>query len=273
MAALVRTSCDSGVGWNLAKRIFAGGSDGHHSSLIFPNQKWLKSAAIRVLERACNLHVNMVEDALGDEKKAISLQGNAYRCILANHRPFCFKKHFEYHFFNFFYPEFAEEFVGYAFKNLEYIRAVVPPCVLFAIISTWSNAWCSAPRFQEGFGTCWICDVCLGTDSIHHYGECRIAWETFCAKYGIQVRRRNLFSFLCVDPDMEKENLIFQAVHMYAVKHAFDHARSSGKRIPLAGASSIVWEGHRTAMLYSKQLRKMFHEKWSSNGSDYPISG
>ena len=63
---------------------------------------------------------------------------------------------------------FCEDIVGH-----------VPPCVLFAVINTFSNGWTTEARFQKSVSDCLLCYECSGVDSLDHYASCIVAWRIF----------------------------------------------------------------------------------------------
>ncbi len=194
----------------------------------------------------------------------VSIQKHAYSFLLANHFPFDYRRHVEWHFGKLFCEEFSEQYVEYALNNVKGIKNIVPPRVLFVLIQTWSNDWCSASRFQEGMFFVWLCNDCLGDDSILHYSSCKHGWDMFESKFRSGITRRNAFSLLCVDPELSLEQCTFLAIHLYALKRAVDTNRNRGVRPPKASVPSLLWQGHKTAMMYSSKVREMFRDHWNS---------
>ena len=95
---------------------------------------------------------------------------------------------------------------------LKSISQKVPPCVVFALLATWCNAWCTTKRFQgrmEAF-TCKICSDCGGKDSVEHYARCLYQWQVFKDRIK-HSSAETLTNFLVLDCDEDKD-MIFTLV-------------------------------------------------------------
>lgn len=62
--------------------------------------------------------------------------------------------------------ELSEAHARRAIFVLHFLRGQVPPCVLHAVFTTWTNAWCTDRRFQQDLRDCALCDSCKGKDEI-----------------------------------------------------------------------------------------------------------
>ena len=137
-----------------------------------------------------------------------------------------------------------------------------PPCVVFCLIATWCNAWCTGRRFQDRSGKCHLCSWCDGEDSLEHYVTCNYHWEVFTNKLRKYSVERSLEAFLvlgCCSTD----DKVFHACHVYAVKRAVDIRRKGGVLSSCQQAYNLVWQGHQNAALYHSALNKRYMHIWA----------
>ena len=99
---------------------------------------------------------------------------------------------------------------------LHALRGHVPPCVIFAVINTWLNGWCTARRFQRGEHHCCI-GQCSGADELEHYVMC--PFFRGCALHFLDINFRiaSLAQFLGVD-GVSGHSTVLTAIHMYATR-------------------------------------------------------
>eukprot|EP00973_Karenia_brevis_P014737 2012532-Karenia_brevis.AAC.1 len=150
-----------------------------------------------------------------------------------------------------------------AYQVLLGIRECVPPCVIFCLLSTWCNAWCTKRRFQSS-GPCVLCQSCDGEDSLEHYAECPFQWQTLATKLRKPLHPQSLVRFLALAAD-DIEEATIQACHIYAVKRAVDIRRVGQEHTDTNDLQQLIWHGHRTAALYHSGLAKMYRKIWQNN--------
>ena len=76
------------------------------------------------------------------------------------------------------------------------ISKIVPPCVVFCVVSAWCNGWATAARFQVKNSKCQAHVECEGKDDVRHYAKCPYLWNTFKActgMYHIESSDRSFF--------------------------------------------------------------------------------
>ena len=156
----------------------------------------------------------------------------------------------------------AQMFAARAKHLINAVHAHVPPCVLYCLINTWWNGWCTNRRFQ-GNGRCRLSESCEGDDSLEHYAECASHWEVFAKKLRKPIGQSSIFRFFGLDVT-GIDDMIFHVCHIYAVKRAVDIRRRT--REDLRGGAeeleALIWHGHRTAALYHGGLAKRYSQIW-----------
>ena len=139
---------------------------------------------------------------------------------------------------------------------LESIYTHVPPCVIFCLVSTWCNAWCTNRRFQQK-GRCQLCLECHGEDSLEHYACCNFHWDVFARKTKQPNISRSVQSFFVLSAQNEDE-MVLQACHVYAVKRAVDHRRYDTGIRSLEWVQNLIWNGHCTAAMFHRGLARRY---------------
>ena len=82
---------------------------------------------------------------------------------------------------------------------IEKLKKEVPACVLAALVRSWFNGWCTARRFQQGRGSCWLAEECAGEDSLEHYCRCAWSWSGARSRLRVDDSRRQLGRFLLLE--------------------------------------------------------------------------
>ena len=152
-------------------------------------------------------------------------------------------------------------YAAYGAKLIEDIAGKVPPCVHFAVLLTFFNGWCTSARFQEEDRVCWLCFECDGPDRLEHYAACPHQWRTFAKKFRKSVFPMSLPRFLGLYA-ATVEMKVIHATHMYAVLSAVNSRRAKQIISGPDEAEALVWQGHRTAQVYSKPLQKVYANSW-----------
>ena len=170
--------------------------------------------------------------------------------------PFDFNQILAHKLSRWFSTDMVPIMVGRAVKLIACVHQHVPPCVLFCLLCTWSNAWCTTRRFQESEAHCLLHSECDGEDSVEHYAVCKYQWNVFAAK----LHRPNRPKSVCRSFALEEESaddMVFQVCLMYAVKRAVGtlrRERSTATHVYF----KLIWQGHRTAALYHEGLAKRY---------------
>jgi len=169
----------------------------------------------------------------------------------------------EEQFSGWFSIEHSSTFASRAVNIMSYIRNKVPPCVIFTLISAWSNGWATGRRFQARGTRCCIHRDCQGEDSIEHYGECIEPWSAFCSKTGIHLEQ-NLENFLVVGSE-ESQSWVFLACHLYAVKRAADFGRACSPCSSSVEVRNLIVGGYKVAATHSNGLASRYAALWNGH--------
>ena len=138
---------------------------------------------------------------------------------------------------------------------------IAPPCVLFCLMATWCNAWCTARRFQSQVSKCHLCRECNGNDCLEHYAICEAQWKMATSRLQL---RRGAFSFqrfLGLDPEHFDE-VELQVCHVYAVKRSVDARRHMPDDGNGSSPSRILWDGHKVVATHSTAMRRRYDQIW-----------
>ena len=239
--------------------------------LIHIHRGWWDIAAANLLHGHTSNHT--IEDIvylIGEANVTIDnittkpeFQKLVYRAILQKNLSFSLEESLRYRFVRceWFDAGVADYLAPKAACFLRDVATHVPPCVLFAVICTYFNGWCTSDRFQELEEVCLLCNDCDGFDSIEHYACCIFAWKVYGSKFRKPIFPRSLVRFLGLSTD-EIDDKVLYACHMYAVKFAVDFRRRAGTTSGPHQVGSLVWQGFKTASLHHKGLAKRFTEMW-----------
>ena len=146
---------------------------------------------------------------------------------------------------------------------LQELSNKVPPCVLFSAINTFFNGWTTTARFQCNSQVCMLCLECDGNDSIEHYGTCPYMWRAFAQKFGVSCFPMCLERFFGLYAKSIEERMIYFC-NMYAVRSATNLRRKKQVITSQEVLPKLLWEGHKTAALVHKEVRKLHKSMWDS---------
>ena len=235
--------------------------------LIHPFPDWIESCAVSTLLRARNSvsWADIVGDQNADDVRANKLvQSCAYGVLLRRNCPFDLTAAIKHRFIlrNWVCERDAGFYAHKAKLLLSTIHNLVPPCVMFAMYNTLFNGWTTSARFQAVDKVCWLCFNCNGHDCIEHYGSCMYQWRVFASKCKKSIFPCSLLRFLGLFAE-HTNDMVLHACHVYAVRSAV-HLRLREQIISDEQAvSSLIWQGHRTAALQHRNLRKRYSEIWN----------
>jgi len=198
----------------------------------------------------------------GKGRPCVSLQSALYKFLLPRMHPFVLKDALRAKFARWFDHTEVDVVTSHAITVLDRIYRIVPPCVLFSLLSTWCNAWCTPHRFQGPDGQCFLCSDCTGADVLEHYAVCKYHWRASAKRLRMNPEPRSLLRFLGLDPNHLHEADL-QACHVYAVKRAADTRRRAQIRHPASMLDKLVWEGHKTVAAFSPAMCKRYRSLWT----------
>jgi hypothetical protein len=151
-------------------------------------------------------------------------------------------------------------------RVVAHLENKVPPCVLAALARSWLNGWCTARRFQQGNGKCWLCEECTGDDSIEHYSRCHWSWHTAQRRLRIDSTLRGIGPFLLLESCALKDTPLL-ALNLYAVYSATNYFRSLGRRGRMGEAHQHMAASYTKAGLLSQHLAKRIRNVWDRQAS------
>ena len=151
-----------------------------------------------------------------------------------------------------------------ASRTLSRIRSLCPPCVLWAVVRTWFNGWCTLRRFQaRQRHSCFLSSTCSGEDSIEHYLRCPIVHAVAAKKLRLLHLRRRPGDMLLLDGGYyDDSQLALTAVLLYAAYTSTNQLRHKDQRISEAEGEKVVWCAVRKAGLQSRRLSGIINRIW-----------
>ena len=267
-AAMIRTAYCTVPDFQNGLKVIAEGGMCEEASLLHPFKDWLDNCATMKLKEACD-QFNVDEFRIWWQispdmplRNMNRFQGKLYSFLLPRWFPFDIICGLEAKFQRWYANDNARIFAERAVTILKSIQQEVPPCVIFALLATCCNAWCTAKRFQGRTVpfACRLCSDCGGEDSLEHYARCPLQWQVFKNRLG-RSSDETLTAFMALDCD-HVEDMVFHACHVYAVKQAVDTGRIRGIANSVVQASRRIWQGHRTAAIHNKSLSARYHRIW-----------
>ena len=248
--------------WKHGTEILEQGAKDDDAYLMHPFEGWLQGCAVVKLREACadtrlnNMRVTVNEDM--KKQGQMGLQTVACRHLLPIMHPFDLIRALSNKFTRWFPEQDAQMFAGRANHLAQAVYSQVPPCVLYCLINTWFNGWCTNHRFQ-GTGKCVLCDRCDGEDSLEHYAICSYQWRVFSNKLRRSCHPYTISRFFGLEADTI-DDMVFYVCHIYAVRRGIDirHRVAGGTAASDDQVDALVWNGHRTAALYHRGLNRRY---------------
>ena len=266
-SALLKTALTI-EGWQEAHQGLHFERRGDDDLFSFPFPQWLDTLAVVNLQKVAE-GFKQSESAAplrdrvnSNEMGCLDLQKRLYEYFLPKMHPLCFKRTLRNKFSKWFPAEALDEMTEHATKVLNKLSRLVPPCVMFALLSTWCNAWCTSARFQDRGGVCWLCSDCPGEDRIEHYGVCNAQWDILVRRLRVRQQPQSLLRFVCLDSSCFGE-VELQACHVYAVKRAIDTRRGQAVRFGANALNHALWEGHKIVCTHSNTMLRRYRKQWT----------
>ena len=172
-------------------------------NIFFPFKAWWEGLSVVTLKRAVDAFDSReFARSLGESTFTLDLdlQKKFYDFSLPQMHPLRFENALRAKLARWFEGDALDSAVAQARRVLNKIAQTAPPCVLFCLLCTWCNAWCTSQRFQNKDGACWLCQDCQGPDSMEHYAECPYQWIVAMKKLNMQKQPSTLLQFLGLDP-------------------------------------------------------------------------
>ena len=140
-----------------------------------------------------------------------------------------------------------------------------PPCVVWAVVRTWMNGWCTGRCFQcSREHSCVLSRDCSGEDSIEHYLCCSVVRAVALRKLHLRAAAGCPSALLLLDGDYPNETqAALAATLLYAVYTNTNRARHSKSRPSAEHSFDDIWCGVRRAGMQSRKLSKLVKEIWA----------
>ena len=232
------------------------------ASFIHPFKGWLEGCAVVKLREICtDIRFRDVRASINKdmgEQRHMELQPVIYKHLLPIMHPFSLIQALSKKFTRWFSEQDAQMFAGRANHLVQAVYSQVPPCVLYCLINTWFNGWCTSRRFQVS-GKCLLDAQCAGEDSLEHYAICSYHWKVFSKRLRRSCHPYSISRFFGLDADTI-DDMVLHVCHIYAVRRGVDiqHRGTNGAAAGDDQVEALVWNGHRTAALFHCGLAKRY---------------
>ena len=133
----------------------------------------------------------------------------------------------------------------------------VPPCVLYAVLITWLNGWCTSRRYQQSVGKCRLYPECEGLDELEHYVRCPFAWEA-APRFAHLGDAPTTLQEALVLGQCDADTCVRRAVMIYAIYGTFNAARAADSRLSRQVLALKLLERFRTASQMHPFISRLF---------------
>jgi len=227
---------------------------------------WSLHQTDRILEQSRimnNGHVIdiSVRDGMLSERK-FKLQRCVYNSLLPSLIKFSLHKYLLRKFTRWYSREVSESYAHQAIRVLHALHGRVPPCVLHALFTTWTNAWCTDRRFQQDLRDCVLSPSCRGKDEIEHYLICTHGFSMIRSKLRLPTAPNNAAHSMLLSSRVG-DDTVLSAVSVYAVRGVVHKMRALNQRA--SNVQKHLWEQVRVAALYSSTLKEKLGTLWANS--------
>ena len=145
------------------------------------------------------------------------------------------------------------QFVSERIVSICKIMSRAPPCLRYAVLAMWSNAWCTDGRFQI-VSACPFCDDANAVNDLSHFCVCENFWKFMHNKMFLDLHCSASNFFL---PGCEDVNSILKwASSIYALYSQLNAFRQSQSPVRDYDSLKVLLWGHcKVASLHCKHLR------------------
>ena len=159
-----------------------------------------------------------------------------------------------------------------ATATITQVRSCCPPCVLWAVVRTWMNGWCTARRFQKrGTRGCLLSAECKGEDSIEHYLRCEVVRDVARKKFRLVTCKDHAGDLLLLNGGYSDEKHVAKAAALlYAVYITTNAARHQTGSASSANGEQQIWNSIRKAGLQSRRLAAILAQIWATDPPQPP---
>ena len=151
-------------------------------------------------------------------------------------------------------------------RTLARIRNTCPPCVVWAVVRTWFNGWCTHRRFQDRRrNSCLLSCDCGGEDSIEHYLRCAVVRQVAVQKLRLEHILQDPGYLLLLDGGYDDDSSIALAASLlYGVYSATNQLRHHACHVSGEVGAQTLWCAIRKAGLQSRRLAGILKEIWAT---------
>ncbi len=128
------------------------------------------------------------------------------------------------------------------------LESHVPPCVRYAVVALWSNAWVTSGRFQQE-APCLFCGQ--EKDDLGHLACCPLVWRFFFERMFL-ICLRDIENFFLID-SRDEINVAKWAMGIYALYMHHNDCRIK------ASSGPIDWDIFRAACWGHCKIASLFH--------------
>lgn len=256
---MLKTACNGSVEWRRWPFHISKVQEKMEASLVPSFPRWRSYSAIGCFEDVVKEFgdketiIKWIQDAgIYEEKQLLKI---IYSKMLAMKHPSSLVDFFSRRLQYWFRDIDAKRFAAKMPMIINNVFKCIPPCVQFAVVNTWLNGWPTNRRLHLPFAWCRLCGGCYGEDSLNHYWESPHQSCFLGPQFQKQNSTRKAAYFLFDDESFEC--LCIRSCHIYAVRKAFNAARSMGCRFTREECQSHIKAGHKTCRLLSNEICKI----------------
>ena len=140
---MLKTAITLQPSWENGLQVLYEGSRDDDAYLQHPMMTWMSQCAVVKLGSINNKWRPILKECSHTD----NLNNYLYGKLLNMMHPFDIEKEFTRQFSRWAATDDAEVFAKRAKCLLDVIQTHIPPCVLFCLIATWCNGWCTSRRF------------------------------------------------------------------------------------------------------------------------------
>jgi len=224
---------------------------------LWQTQECLEKCGI--VRNATVIHKSVSEGLHND--KGFKIQRCVYNILLPSLIRFSLHKYLCRKFTRWYSRELSETYARRAIYVLSVLHGHIPPCVLHAVFTTWTNAWCTDRRFQQDLRDCVLCGTCKGKDEIEHYLVCVHGLGPLRLRLRLAASPNHIARAMLLI-SKGADDLVLSAVALYAVRGVVHKMRAQNLRA--CNVQKHLWEQVRTAAMYSSTLKSKMGSLWAS---------
>jgi hypothetical protein len=156
----------------------------------------------------------------------------------------------------------VSRYVHSASNALKILGGNVPPCVLHAVLSSWTNSWTTERRFQQDMRDCVLCSSCKGKYEMEHYLVCPFGFQAISRKLRLSPSQNHAARFMLVDP-RRSDDTVLMALALYGVRGTVHKLRAQQYRAVPGESQKHIWEQIRIAAAHHAGVGRRLKFLWA----------